>query len=100
MAFYNKKVATTTAVSPSDILSQKQNQLAAYNAQFESAVSLVTSTIDRLGEIDTSINATIAEIDEYQKGLTSTRQDLDNARRRNEQVVKNFRNLLGFDKED
>lgn len=97
MAFYDKKARTTAAVSPSDILSQKQNQLAAYNAQFESAVSLVTSTIDRLGEIDASINATIAEIDEYQKGLTDTRQNLDSARRRNEQVIKNFRNLLETD---
>lgn len=95
MVFYNKK--TATAVSPSDILSQKQNQLASYNAQFESAVSLVTSTIDRLGEIDASINATIAEIDEYQKGLTVTRQDLDSARNRNEKIIKNFRTLLGSD---
>lgn len=97
MAFYNKNTRATAAVSPSDILSQKQNQLAAYNAQFESAVSLVTSTIDRLGEIDASINATIAEIDEYQKGLTDTRESLDGARRRNEQVIKNFRTLLGTD---
>lgn len=97
MAFYDKKTKATAAVSPSDILSQKQNQLAAYNAQFESAVSLVTSTIDRLGEIDMSINATIAEIDEYQKGLATTRQDLDSARSRNEQIIKNFRTLLGTD---
>lgn len=92
MAFYEKR--ERAKASPSDILAQKKNQLASHNAQFDSAVSLVTGTIDRLEEINASIESEVSEINEYQKGLSETKDSLNTARLRNEQIIKNFHSLI------
>ncbi len=77
-----------------DILAQKKNKLAAYNLQFDTAVSLITTTIDHLHEIVNGIDVTIQEIDEYQSELAATRTDLCDARAKNERVIQNFNALL------
>ena len=77
-----------------DVLAQKKNQLNAYVAQFNRAVSLITDSIDNLGAINSNINSTIQEIDEYQQELAATRTGLAEAKDRNDKVIANFQALL------
>lgn len=77
-----------------DVLAQKKNQLNAYVAQFNRAVSLITDSIDNLGTINSNINSTIQEIDEYQQELAATRIGLAEAKERNDKVIANFQALL------
>lgn len=77
-----------------DILAQKKKRLAAYNTQFDTAVNMITATIDHLDEIVNGIDTTIQEIDEYQSELAATRTDLCDARAKNERVIQNFKALL------
>lgn len=77
-----------------DILIQKKRSLASYNSQFDTAVSLITTTIDHLNTIVKDIDSTIQEIDEYQNELAATRTDLCDARAKNERVIQKFTSLL------
>jgi len=77
-----------------DILQIKQSQLDTYVAQYDTAVSLVTGTIEQLGIISQGIATTISEIDEYQKQLENTKADLAATKAKNDRVVANFRALL------
>lgn len=77
-----------------DVLAQKKNQLNTYVAQFNRAVSLITDSIDNLGTINSNINSTIQEIDEYQQELAATRIGLAEAKERNDKVIANFQALL------
>lgn len=83
--------------SKQDILIEKQGQLRRYIDEFDFAVSTVTDTIDRLGEISQSIDMTIREIDDYQKELGETRIGLSEAKSKNDRVIANFRALLCAD---
>lgn len=77
-----------------DILSQKQNRLAAYNQQFDEAVSLVTNTIDNLGAISHNIAQTMQEIEDYKRELETTKDGLAEAKAKNDRVIANFQALL------
>lgn len=77
-----------------DILAQKKSRLAAYNSQFDTAVGLITSTIDQLGSIVAGIDTTIQEIDDYQNELAATRSNLCDAKEKNQRVIQNFQALL------
>lgn len=87
-------MAFTKSKEP-DIMLKKQAQLSRYMAQYDSAVSLVTNTINNLGEINRGIEDTILEIDDYQKGLDATKAGLSEAKAKNDKVIANFRALLG-----
>ena len=82
------------SLTKKDILAQKKSKLAAYNTQFDTAVSLITSTIDKLGGIVDGIDATIQEIDDYQNELAATRSNLCDAKEKNQRVIQNFKALL------
>jgi hypothetical protein len=77
-----------------DVLKQKQKELNTYIDWADTAISLVTSTIDTLGAINESIDTEIQEIDEYQAKLTATRSGLTSARAKNERIIKNFNALI------
>lgn len=77
-----------------DVLTQKQSRLATYNTQFETAVSLITLTIDQLSGIVAGIDTTIQEIDDYQNELAATRSGLCDAKEKNQRVIRNFQSLL------
>ncbi len=85
-----KKVST-------DVLGKKQAKLSAYQTQFDSAISVVTSTINQLNEINAGISAEIEEIEAYQNDLEKTRTGLSNALDKNSCVIKNFSALLNID---
>ena len=82
------------SLTKKDILAQKKSKLAAYNTQFDTAVSLITSTIDQLGGIVAGIDATIQAIDDYQNELAATRSNLCDAKEKNQRVIQNFKALL------
>lgn len=77
-----------------DVLAQKQEELTAYQEQANAAVSLVTSTVDNLSQINDAISEKIQEIEEYQAELAKTRDGLNDAREKNARVINNFRSLL------
>lgn len=77
-----------------DVLAQKKNKLSACVAQFNSAIAMITGTIDDLGRISQEIDDTIQEIDTYQTELATTRTGLVDAKDKNERVIRNFKSLL------
>lgn len=77
-----------------DVLDNKKSRLSDYQAQFEDAVSVVTSTINQLNEINTGIVTEIEEIEAYQKELEQTRTGLSDALAKNNSVIRNFNSLL------
>ena len=87
------KKKETVVVQP-DILGEKKEQLNTYVLQFNSAVSLVTDTINSLKTINEGIEATIGEIEAYQAQLQETKQGLLDTRDKNYRVVRNFTSLL------
>lgn len=83
-----------------DVLHQKQEELALYQSQADDAVSVVTRAAQNLVQINNNISEKIKEIDTYQEELAQTRAGLDKAKQKNEQVIKNFNALLGFNEEE
>lgn len=77
-----------------DVLTRKKNQLNTYVAQFNRSVSLITDTIDNLGIINSNIDSTIQEIDEYQQELAATKAGLTETKEKNDRVIANFQALL------
>ena len=77
-----------------DVLKKKQRELATCKAQYDSSVSLITDTADRLAALGTEIEEKIREIDTYQAELQETRKGLSEMKERNEKVSANFRALL------
>ena len=80
-----------------DMLKQKQSELAGYVSEFDSTVSMITGAVDNLSMLNSAIDERIQEIDSYEAELASTRTGLQNARQRNERVIRNFNALLGED---
>lgn len=89
-----KKVAQPVST---DVLETKKAELSAYQARFNSAISLVTSTIDSLNEINEGIEQKVNEIAAYQDELEKTRVGLVDAKDKNARVIKNFSALLDVD---
>lgn len=77
-----------------DILHQKQKELFNCQNQFNTAVSVVTSTVQKLSRINEQIETKVKEIDEYQSQLEHTKVDLVDTRNKNERIIKNFNALL------
>lgn len=77
-----------------DILQQKQKELFNCQNQFNTAVSIVTSTVQKLSRINEQIETKVKEIDEYQSQLEHTKVDLVDTRNKNERIIKNFNALL------
>lgn len=78
-----------------DVLELKQRELASFSLQYDSAISLVTSTIDNLKTLGESISRTITEIDDYQSELANTKDGLCRMKEKNDKVAANFSALLG-----
>lgn len=81
----------------SDPLSLQRNKLNRYVSQFNSAVSIITGTIDSLSHINDGIDSTMQEIESYQRELETTRSGLADAKAKNERVIANFGALLQMD---
>jgi len=77
-----------------DVLTQKEAKLVALNEQSDAAIRLVQATVTGLETVNGEIEATMAEINEYQKRLAETYEGLDATRNKNQRIMQNFKNLL------
>ncbi len=77
-----------------DILAQKEAKLVSLNQQSDDAVQLVRTTLDGLQAVDNEIGQTISEIDEIQIRMNNTRHGLEARRIKNQQIMRNFKDLL------
>lgn len=77
-----------------DVLTQKEAKLVALNEQSDAAIRLVQATVTGLETVNGEIEATMAEINEYQKRLAETYDGLDATRNKNQRIMQNFKNLL------
>lgn len=80
-----------------DVLTQKRKDLGTYVQMADTAISLVTSTIDTLKSINANIKSEIEEIEDYQRELNSTKDELNDAMTKNDKVIGNFNALLGVE---
>ena len=55
----------------------------------------MTGTVSNLESINASIDEKIKEIEEYQEELVKTKNGLGDTKMKNEQVIKNFKALVG-----
>lgn len=78
-----------------DVLEQKKRELDACTHQYDSAVSLVTSTVQNLRELGEDIAGKIREIEEYNSKLMETRDEYIRMKEKNDKVAANFSALLG-----
>ena len=83
------------AHSKLDILGEKRRDLNDYMAQFDGAVSMITSTVENLHNINRAIGDKIGEIEAYQSELEETKAGLLRARDKNTGVIANLRSLIG-----
>ncbi len=78
-----------------DVLERKKKELAECCAQYDSAIALVTGTVNNLHTLGESIQEKIKEIDTYQEQLACTRDGLCRMKEKNDRVAANFSALLG-----
>lgn len=77
-----------------DLLQQKERQLAELEGKSIQAVQMVQSTMDNLLSVNSSIKATMDEIDTYVQRLNDTRNSLSSTHSKNERIMQNFSKLL------
>lgn len=78
-----------------DVLEKKKKELATCVEQYNSAIALVTGTVNNLHSLGESIAEKITEIDKYQEELMLTRDGLCKMKEKNDKVAANFSALLG-----
>jgi len=84
-----------TLFGTEDVLEQKKRELDACAYQYDSAVSLVTSTVQNLKLLGEDIDNKIREIEEYNSRLMQTREEYVRMKEKNDKVAANFSALLG-----
>ncbi|RGH18384.1 hypothetical protein DWV75_04060 [Ruminococcus sp. AF12-5] len=90
-----KKRKTVQEPVEIDVLQKKKDELAQFVERYNSAVAVVTGTVSNLESINASIDEKIKEIEEYQEELVKTKNGLGDTKMKNEQVIKNFKALVG-----
>lgn len=90
-----KKRKTVQEPVEIDVLQKKKDELAQFVERYNSAVAVVTGTVSNLESINASIDEKIKEIEEYQEELVKTKNGLGDTKVKNEQVIKNFKALVG-----
>lgn len=90
-----KKRKTVQELVEIDVLQKKKDELAQFVERYNSAVAVVTGTVSNLESINASIDEKIKEIEEYQEELVKTKNGLGDTKMKNEQVIKNFKALVG-----
>lgn len=90
-----KKRKTVQEPVEIDVLQKKKDELAQFVERYNSAVAVVTGTVSNLESINVSIDEKIKEIEEYQEELVKTKNGLGDTKMKNEQVIKNFKALVG-----
>lgn len=77
-----------------DFLTVQTKKLGDLQRKSQSALDLVTSTINGLKSANAEIASTMADIREYQAMLSEKESQLDGVMKKNERIVDNFSKLI------
>lgn len=80
-----------------DVLETKRKEPALCQTKYESAVSIVSTTVNQLKQLGAELAVKIEELDQYEEDLKATREDLRKVKEQNDKVAANFSALLGED---
>ena len=78
-----------------DVITQKQTMLKKLQKKSNSALNLVTSTINSLSVVNEQIDQTIYEIAEAKMQLDNTEYELQETKNKNSIIITKFKNLIG-----
>ena len=78
----------------STILTEKAAQLDSLMKDSENAVSVITTTIDRLANVNERINFTRQEIDSYKAELERLDGSMEQQFSHNAKIIEKFKNFL------
>lgn len=82
-------------VAKVDTIERSKLSLNKCMVQSNNTVSVVTNAIESLQTINSSIDAEIAKVEEYESKLAEIKNGLVATKTQNETVVKNFNSLIG-----
>lgn len=82
------------AQSNSTILTEKAAQLNSLMKDSENAVSVITTTIDRLANVNERINSTRQEIESYRAELERLDGSMEEQFSHNAKIIEKFKNFL------
>lgn len=82
-------------VAKVDTIERSKLSLNKCMVQSNNTVSVVTNAIESLQTINSSIDAEIAKVEEYESQLAEIKNGLVTTKTQNETVVKNFNSLIG-----
>lgn len=82
------------AQSNSTILTEKAAQLDSLMRDSENAVSVITTTIDRLANVNERINSTRQEIESYKAELERLDGSMEQQFSHNAKIIEKFKNFL------
>lgn len=82
-------------VTKVDTIERSKLSLNKCMSQSNNTVSVVTNAIESLQAINSSIDAEIAKVEEYESQLLEIKNGLVATKAQNETVVKNFNSLIG-----
>ena len=83
-----------------DVLTFKTQQLEEVTREVESAVSLVSSALNRMKFASQKMKSNMEDIDTYCANLMSVREELNKNYTHNEAVISNFSKLLCVEEEN
>ena len=77
-----------------DIIEVKQRELEELQMQSNSALDIVTSTINQLAAVNERIDIKINEITEAKTKLQATEDGLNNTKAHNSKIISKFKTLI------
>ena len=77
-----------------DIIEMKQKELEALQVESNSALDIVTSTINQLLTVNEKIETNINEITEAKAKLQATEEGLNTTKEHNSKIINKFRALI------
>lgn len=77
-----------------DFLARETAKLLTLQSQSQSALNLVTRTIDQLADANTKIEESKARITEYLECLNAQTKALDDLEQKNHRIIENFSRLI------
>ena len=77
-----------------NFIKQKQKVLHSLQSKSANAIDVVTTTINRLSEVNEQIDVAIGEIEEAKSQLQNTEDDLNKTKSHNTKIICNFKTLI------
>lgn len=77
-----------------DIIETKQKELEALQVESNSALDIVTSTINQLAAVNEKIDITVNEIEDAKTKLQATEDGLNSTKSHNAKIIAKFKALI------